>query len=125
MSFNLEKFASKTKVYDINMVEPSGLDNALVSTESWSERALHAISEDGDTAELEPEFIEALVAQEDADAMTVSAFESELEEFMQETPENVRCYGDIPGSPHPFARKTSNEGFLASQGWWSIFQVKR
>ena len=85
--FQSGRTSNKTKVYDINMVEPSGLENPASSSDQWSERAFHAISDDGETGELEPEFIEAMIAQEDVDAMTVSAFETELEEFMQETPE--------------------------------------
>ena len=37
--------------------------------------------------ELDQEFIDALVAREDADALTVATFECEFEEFLQDTPE--------------------------------------
>ena len=122
--FQSGKVASKTKVYDINMVEPSGLDNAVASTESWSERAFHAISEDGDTAELEPEFIEALVAQEDADAMTVSAFESELEEFMQETPEMYDAMVTYLEARTRLQEKRRTRGFWPVKGGARSFKSK-
>lgn len=84
--FQSGKASNKNKVYDVNMVEPSGFDMPTSSTEVTSERAFHALAEEGEF-DLEPEFVEAMAAQEDADALTVSAFESELEEFLQETPE--------------------------------------
>jgi glutaredoxin 2 len=36
---------------------------------------------------LDQEFIDAMIAQEDADALPVSTFEGEFEDFLQETPE--------------------------------------
>lgn len=84
--FQSGKASNKNKVYDVNMVEPSGFDVPASSHEVPSERAFHALAEEGEL-DLEPEFVEAMAAQEDVDALTVSAFESELEEFLQETPE--------------------------------------
>ena len=84
--FQSGKVSNKNKVYDVNMVEPPGLDMPSSSMEVPSERAFHALAEEGEL-DLEPEFVEAMAAQEDVDALTVSAFESELEEFLQETPE--------------------------------------
>ena len=84
--FQSGKMSNKTKVYDVNMVEISGFDAPSSSMEVTSERAFHALAEEGEF-ELEPEYVEAMAAQEDVDALTVSAFESELEEFLQETPE--------------------------------------
>ena len=74
---------AKTKVYDANYVDdpPPGDDTEKAMTaSSWM------ASEDQET-DLESEFIEAMLAAEDADAMQVQGFEDELETFFQETPE--------------------------------------
>ena len=38
-------------------------------------------------ADLEPDFLDLMVSQDDQDALLVSSFEGELEEYFQETPE--------------------------------------
>ncbi|CAE7230274.1 RE1, partial [Symbiodinium sp. CCMP2456] len=72
--------SGKTKTYDANYVDEGANEEP--------ERALQAsapiASEDGD---LDNEFMEALIAAEDHDAMQVQAFEEELEGFFQETPD--------------------------------------
>lgn len=122
--FQSGKVANKTKVYDINMVEPSGFDSTAASSDSWSERAFHAISDDGDMAELEPEFIEAMLAQEDSDALTVSAFESELEEFMQETPEMYDAMVTYLEARTRLQEKRRTRGFWPVKGGGRSFKSK-
>ena len=122
--FQSGKVSSKTKVYDVNMVEPSGLDGPSVSSESWSERAFSAITDDGDTGELEPEFIEAMVAQEDADALTVNAFEVELEEFMQETPEMYDAMVTYLEARTRLQEKRKTRGFWPVKGGGRSFKSK-
>ena len=107
------------------MVEPSGLENPASSSDQWSERAFHAISDDGETGELEPGFIEAMIAQEDVDAMTVSAFETELEEFMQETPEMYDAMVTYLEARTRLQEKRKDERFLAREGRWPLFQIQR
>ena len=79
--FQSGRGSNKTKVYDVNMTETPDSE-----TTDAHDRAFHAYAEDLDQ-DLDFEVIEALAAQEDADALTICAFESELEEFMQETPQ--------------------------------------
>ncbi|CAE7220336.1 unnamed protein product, partial [Symbiodinium sp. CCMP2456] len=74
--------SGKTKTYDANYVDEGANEEP--------ERALQVsapiASEDGD-GDLDNEFMEALIAAEDHDAMQVQAFEEELEGFFQETPD--------------------------------------
>ena len=42
--------------------------------------------------ELDADFIEAMAANEDADALTIQNFKEELEGFMQETPDLILAY---------------------------------
>ena len=72
----------KTKTYDANMIEETNGDDI--------ERAFQAttpVPPEEPEAELETEFVEALAATEDPDALQIQAFEEELEGFFQETPE--------------------------------------
>ena len=73
----------KNKVYDVNMVEESEMNST--SAES-SERVIF-LSQEETEPELDSEYMKAMIAAENQDAMTLSAFESELEEFLQDTPE--------------------------------------
>ncbi|CAE7227129.1 GIP, partial [Symbiodinium sp. CCMP2456] len=74
--------SGKTKTYEANFVDEP--------TSEEPERAYQAsaalANDDGD-GDLDNEYIEALVAAEDQDAMQVQAFEEELEGFFQETPD--------------------------------------
>ncbi|CAE7774812.1 unnamed protein product, partial [Symbiodinium necroappetens] len=73
---------AKSKTYDANALDEVSQDEP--------ERAFQATSpvlpEEADQ-ELDSEFIEAMVAHDDQDALQVQSFEEELEGFFQETPE--------------------------------------
>ena len=73
---------AKTRTYDANLVEDAPPEE--------SERAYGAFSasaaDEGET-ELDDNFLETMVASEDQDALQVQAFEEELENFFQDTPE--------------------------------------
>ena len=84
--------SSKTKVYDVNLTEcdsepafaashdaESGVSHPASSTEALT--FLTALDD-----EVDGDYIEALVAQNDEDACAVQQFEQELEEFLQDTP---------------------------------------
>lgn len=82
--FNTGRTSSKTKVYDINFTEKH--DGDLQSGEAGVDKAYIAMFDDPDP-ELDPEFMEIMLSQEDSDALLVNSFEGEFEEFLQETPE--------------------------------------
>ena len=77
---------AKTKVYDVNLAEPSESDWNRSHEDASSERAFVALTEDHD-ADFDQEFLDIMIASEDQDALTVHNFEQELEEFLQEVPE--------------------------------------
>ena len=77
---------NRTKTYDVHFTE-----NDHHEDEPHSEKAF-AASSSGPTitweeSELDTDFVEAMAANEDADALTIQNFEEELEGFMQETPD--------------------------------------
>ena len=72
------KPSSKTKVYDTLIAEDNKdyIENScLVSQTSFTE-----------DDEMSPEFLDAMVSQDDPDAVTIQTFETEFDEFLQETP---------------------------------------
>ena len=71
---------TRNRIYDVNFAE----DENTTIEESSGERAFAAqasSSTDEGDLDLDQEFVDALVAAEDADALQVSSFESELESF--------------------------------------------
>ena len=80
------KPASKTKVFDSLLAE----DAAEGSSEHPAESTAFVSSHSGhpeDDHEVEPEYFEALLSQNDPDAQLIASFENEFEEYIQETPE--------------------------------------
>ena len=75
--------STKTKVYDVNVTEE---EDAPGNGEPSSGVAFTAAISGELEPELDAEYIDALVAMEDPDAMAVQHFEHELEDFFQETP---------------------------------------
>ena len=78
-----QRGAMRNKVYDANVTEEHLADG--------QDRATPASAYVAPAEEVEPDldqdFMEAMVASEDADALQVQGFEEELENFFQETPE--------------------------------------
>ncbi|CAJ1330317.1 unnamed protein product, partial [Effrenium voratum] len=76
---------SKTRIYDVNFTE--GPEEPTLGS-SGAERAFAAQNQSQDEVEpeLDAEFIEVMVAQEDQDALMVAGFENELEELFQDVP---------------------------------------
>ena len=75
----------KTKVYDANLSDVADGDSRCHDDVS-AERAFVTMSEDPGM-DLDAEFMDIMIAAEDQDALTVSAFEQELEEFLQDVPD--------------------------------------
>ena len=82
--FNTGRTSNKTKVYDINFTEKH--DGDLQASDGGVEKAYSAMFDDPDP-EIDHEFMEIMLSQDDSDALLVNSFEGEFEEFLQETPE--------------------------------------
>ena len=78
--------SAKTKVYDVNLSEQTEGDFGRQSDEHSTERAFSVLTEDVEP-ELDAEFMEVMLAAEDQDALLVSSFEQELEDFLQDVPD--------------------------------------
>ena len=78
--------SAKTKVYDVNLSEQTEGDSGRQSDEHSTERAFSVLTEDVEP-ELDAEFMEVMLAAEDQDALLVSSFEQELEDFLQDVPD--------------------------------------
>ena len=79
--FQTGKASMKTKVYDSLISE-----KVSHQPDEASEKPVYLGYHD-DGSELEPEYVNSLVAQDDPDAILVQNFEAEFEDFVQETPE--------------------------------------
>ena len=73
-------------MYDVNLSEQTEGDSGRQSDEHSTERAFSVLTEDVEP-ELDAEFMEVMLAAEDQDALLVSSFEQELEDFLQDVPE--------------------------------------
>ena len=82
--FNTGRTSNKTKVYDINFTEKH--DGDLQASDGGVEKAYSAMFDDPDP-EIDHEFMEIMLSQDDSDVLLVNSFEGEFEEFLQETPE--------------------------------------
>lgn len=106
-----QRGSQKTKTYDANMVEDAGTED--------TERALQAATlpppEDPEI-ELDTEFVEALAAIEDPDALQVQAFEEELEGFFQETPELQEALVSYMEARNRLLAKRKARGFWPVSG---------
>ena len=102
----------KNKVYDVNMVEESEMNST--SAES-SERVIF-LSQEETEPELDSEYMEAMIAAENQDAMTVSAFESELEEFLQDTPEMHDAFVTYQEARQRLLDQKRSRGFWPPRG---------
>ena len=115
--FQSGRSSQKTKVYDVNLSEPSDGHDGSASHESGPvERAYHTYNMEEYEPELDQEYIDALVSQEDADALTVSTFEGEFEEFLQETPEMYEALTSYIEARSKLVEKRRSRGFWPIKG---------
>ena len=116
--FQTGRVSQRTKVYDANFLDNSESHDAASSHDSGTyERAYltHASSEDAEP-ELDQEFIDALVAQDDADALAVATFEGEFEEFLQDTPEMFEALTTYIEARSKLIEKKKSRGFWPVKG---------
>ena len=87
--FQSGKAQVKSRVYDVNFTESTDGDantSHLFSEASTADRAYHTSVDEPDF-ELDGEYLDALISQEDPDALAVANFEQEFEDFLQDIPE--------------------------------------
>ena len=80
-----------------------------------SEQAFHTQVDDFDP-ELDQEFLETLIAHEDADALMVSTFEGEFEEFLRDTPEMFEALTRYIEARSKLVVKKKTRGFWPIKG---------
>ena len=103
-----QRTGHRNKVYDANVLEETIADEPELMTGTPPGQALGLAAWEEQEDEIEPAFLAAMAASEDADALHVQGFEDEFESFMQETPEMydalisyvealVCCQKGVPG----------------------------
>ena len=113
--FQSGKTASKTKVYDVNFTEEHDTTTSFSMNASEPALAFQASVDEGD-GDIDGEFLEALVASEDPDAMLVASFETELEEFMQDVPGMCEAMTTYVGARAKLLEKKKGRGFWPIKG---------
>ena len=113
--FQSGKTASKTKVYDVNFTEEHDTTTSFSMNASEPALAFQASVDEGD-GDIDGEFLEALVASEDPDAMLVASFETELEEFMQDVPGMCEAMTTYVEARAKLLEKKKGRGFWPIKG---------
>ena len=113
--FQSGKTASKTKVYDVNFTEEHDTTTSFSMNASEPALAFQASVDEGD-GDIDGEFLEALVASEDPDAMLVASFETELEEFMQDVPGMCEAMATYVEARAKLLEKKKGRGFWPIKG---------
>ena len=112
--------AVKTKVYDVNFTEDTEASSAMSSNDGAT--AFHTVSEEFEP-ELDHEFLEAMIATEDQDALLVSSFEAELEEFLQDVPGMCEAMTSYVEARAKLLEKRKSRGFWpVKRSSWQVFQ---
>ena len=105
----------RNKTYNANLV-----NNDPTEIEDRSEKAFTSASLGGDSmeadGELESEYLEALAASEDPDAVLVQGFEEELEAFFQEVPDLQDSLVSYLEARSRLVAKKKARGFWPAQG---------
>ena len=106
---------SKTRIYDVNFTE--GPEEPTLGS-SGAERAFAAQNQSQDEVEpeLDAEFIEVMVAQEDQDALMVAGFENELEELFQDVPALHEAMSSYVEAGQRLMDKRKTRGFWPVKG---------
>ena len=102
-----QRGAMRNKVYDANVLEENPADEP---DRQPAASAFVAPSEEQEV-DLDPEFMETMMAAEDADALQVQGFEEELESFFQETPELQEALVSYLEARSRLLAKRRNRGF--------------
>ena len=108
-----DRNGNRTKTYDANIADaqPSEIEENQPDTPAF----IVGQYDDWD-ADLDSEYIEALVAQDDQDAMQVSNFEGEMADFFQETPELHQALVSYLEARNRLREKQRSRGFWPITG---------
>ena len=107
------KQQNRSKVYDVNLTENPDSEHVQGSMEV-SEKAFHTSADDPE--EIDGDFLDALVASEDPDALVVQNFEQELEEFLQEVPGMHDAMTTYLEARQKLVQKKTSRGFWPIKG---------
>lgn len=101
------KVTAKSRVYDANVADQP--DDGP-GQDPGGDRAFTVGVEEPDY-DIDPEFLEVMIAQDDPDALAVCSFESELEEFLQEIPAMQEAMTTYLEARTKLLEKRKNRGF--------------
>ena len=107
------KQQNRSKVYDVNLTENPEPDFSHGSLDV-PEKAFHAFADDPE--EIDGDYLEAMVASEDPDALVVQNFEQELEEFLQEVPGMHDAMTTYLEARQKLVQKKTSRGFWPIKG---------
>ena len=116
--FQANRAGAKTKVYDVNVTEDyDGSHHDDQQPSGSSERVFHTqVIDETDPDHLDTEYVDALAAQHDEDALVVNGFEAELEEFLQETPQMFEAFTTYMEARAKLVEKRKARGFWPLKG---------
>ncbi|CAE7708982.1 GIP [Symbiodinium sp. CCMP2592] len=109
-----QRSSQRNKVYDANTLEEDSTDEPEKAFQATASPSIPAVEEN--EYELEPEYLEAMVASEDQDALQVQAFEEELEGFFQETPDLQEALVSYFEARNRLLAKKKSRGFWPISG---------
>ncbi|CAE7226014.1 unnamed protein product, partial [Symbiodinium necroappetens] len=109
-----QRSSQRHKVYDANTLDEALTDEPEKAFQAST--AAGAPNFDELDNELEPEYLEALAASEDADALQIQAFEEELEGFFQETPDLQEALVSYMEARGRLLAKKKSRGFWPVSG---------
>ena len=115
--FQSGKAQVKSRVHDVNFTESTDGDAASshFSEASTSDRAYHASVDEPDF-ELDGEYLDALISQEDPDALAVANFEQEFKDFLQDIPEMHEAMVTYMEARSKLLEKKKGRGFWPVKG---------
>lgn len=115
--FQSGKAQVKNRVYDVNFTESTDGDvtSTHFSEPSMSDRA-YFTSVDDHEPELNSEFLDVLISQEDPDALAVANFEQEFEDFLQDIPEMHDAMVTYMEARSKLLEKKKGRGFWPIKG---------
>ena len=117
--FQTGKTQTKNRVYDVNFTDYTDGDSGTSQfhdASSSTDRAYHASVDDPADFELDNEYLDALISQEDPDALAVANFEQEFEDFLQDIPEMHEAMVTYMEARSKLLEKRKGRGFWPVKG---------
>ena len=117
--FQTGKTQTKNRVYDVNFTDYTDGDSGTSQfhdASSSTDRAYQASVDDPADFELDNEYLDALISQEDPDALAVANFEQEFEDFLQDIPEMHEAMVTYMEARSKLLEKRKGRGFWPVKG---------